>query len=151
MRKKRLSDDLTTLIAKQLHAFDYPCGSSETYDDFLNRLSDEAIFKRYRNDALFHNKVCSMVASIFPLLDEHSADLEKEAEFNFEQYQDCGNELHKVCERLSEADKVINMAKSQLEKRRLYACEGSDSYDPECAEQCIDEAIASIEDYEKGK
>ena len=54
-------------------------------------------------------------------------------------------------QRLSEADKVINMAKSQLEKRRLYACEGSDSYDPECAEQCIDEAIASIEDYEKGK
>ena len=140
MSKKKLSDDLTTLIAKQLHAFDYPCGSAETYDDFLNRLSDEAIFKRYRNDALFRNKVCSMVASIFPLLDEHNANLDKDiAELRLQCISDFGQYVdgtESMAKRLSEADKVIKMAKDALES-------GNDYW--------TNEAIAAIEDYEKGK
>ena len=138
MSKKKLSDDLTTLIAKQLHAFDHPCGSAETYDDFLNRLSDEAIFKRYRNDALFRNKVCSMVASIFPLLDEHSANLGKDiAELRLQCISDFGQYVdgtESMAKRLSEADKVIKMAKSALES-------GSDYW--------TNEALAAIEDYEE--
>ena len=137
---KKLNDELTLLIAKQLHAFDYPCGSSETYDDFMNRLSDEAICKRYRNDALFHNKVCSMVASIFPLLDEHSANSGKDiAELRLQCISDFGQYVdgtESMAKRLSEADKVIKMAKGALES-------GSDYW--------TNEAIAAIEDYEKGK
>ena len=68
--RRNLHGRMIDVIAKQLHAFDNPCGSSETFANYMERLDEKAVIERYRNDFIFHAKVNSMAASLWPLIDE---------------------------------------------------------------------------------
>ena len=69
--KRRTADDFTTVVANALHFFDaaekttHPIGN---YSEILD--SHKGSIERYRNDAIFHAKVTSIVAQLLRVLYE---------------------------------------------------------------------------------
>ena len=69
--KRRTADDFTIVVANALHFFDaaektsHPIGS---YSEILD--SHKGSIERYRNDAIFHAKVTSIVAQLLRVLYE---------------------------------------------------------------------------------
>ena len=62
---RKLYDSLLLVVASRLHHFDFKGDrTNESFESLQERLSDDAVAKRYRNDAVFHAKVTSMTAAI---------------------------------------------------------------------------------------
>ena len=62
---RKLYDSLILAVASRLHHFDFKGDrTNESFESLQERLSDDAVAKRYRNDAVFHAKVTSMTAAI---------------------------------------------------------------------------------------
>lgn len=73
--KKQLCDSITLTVATQLHNFDFSRDrATETFEQVQKRLDVNEVIKRYRNDFIFHAKVCSMVAAIMHNIADAEAD-----------------------------------------------------------------------------
>ena len=73
---KLISDKVTMAIATQLHSFDLL--PTTTFEDMQEKLSDDAVIKRYRNDPVFHAKVCSLTASVLRSVGDDIATLTRQ-------------------------------------------------------------------------
>ena len=70
---KVISDKITMAVATSLHSFDLL--PATTFEGMQEKLSEEAIGKRYRNDYVFHAKVCSITASVLLAVGDEIATL----------------------------------------------------------------------------
>lgn len=68
-----ISDKITMAVATSLHSFDLL--PTTTFEDMQEKLSEDAVIKRYRNDYVFHAKVCSITASVLLAVGDEIATL----------------------------------------------------------------------------
>ena len=79
---KVISDKIKMAIATALHSFDLlPSG---TFDEMKEKLSDDAVIKRYRNDYVFHARVCSLTASVLSSVEDDIATLTRQRDLAVE-------------------------------------------------------------------
>ena len=81
-------------------------------------MSNADLIERLRNAATFGT--CLEAADALELADKRIAELEKEAQFNFEQYQDAGRLLCEANEKLAVARKACKDIRRAIE-RECYA------------------------------
>ena len=79
---KMISNKVTMAIATALHSFDLlPTG---TFDEMQEKLSDDAVIKRCRNDHVFRAKVCSLTASVLRSVGDDLAELTRQRDLAVE-------------------------------------------------------------------
>ena len=81
-------------------------------------MSNADLIERLRNAATFGT--CLEAADALELADKRIAELEKEAQFNFEQYQDAGRLLCEANEKLAVAREACKDIRRAIE-RECYA------------------------------
>ena len=84
---KLLLDKVTMAIATQLHSFDLL--PTTTFEDIQEKLSDDAVINRYRNDPVFHAKVCSLTTSVLRSVGDDIATLTRQRDLAVEALENC--------------------------------------------------------------
>lgn len=79
---KVISDKITMAVATSLHSFDLL--PTTAFEDMQEKLSEDAVIKRYRNDHVFHAKVCSITASVLPSVGDEIATLTRQRDLAVE-------------------------------------------------------------------
>ena len=84
---KVISDKITMAVATSLHSFDLL--PTTTFEDMQEKLSEDAVINRYRNDYVFHAKVCSITASVLLAVGDEIAALTQQRDLVVEALENC--------------------------------------------------------------